>query len=614
MSSFIHRRAALAAAVALSLSAFNADAQSSSLDRVVVTGTRTAQTQDQSLASMTVFDRSEIERLQVGSLFELLRGVPGVSLANNGGAGQVSAVFLRGAESRHVLVLVDGVRMGSATAGTFAFQDLPIEQIERIEIVRGPFSSLYGSDAIGGVIQIFTRRAQGEPSFNAYAGAGSYGLRRGGAGVNARGEQGWYSLQYAHEDTDGFDACRGRPFPNGAGCFTDEPDDDGYRNRSLQLAGGWKFSPRAELEARALRAEFDTEFDGSFTNEMEGAQQAVSALLKLRPSEAVQVSVRAGKSADLADNFLNGVYSSSFDTRRGHAGAQGDLAIGGGLLSVGFDWYHDEVTSTTAYEIDDRTQKALFAQWQQQFGAHAVQLAGRRDDDSQFGGETTGSLLYGFDFSDALRFTASAGTAFKAPSFNDLYFPGFGNPLLQPEVSESYELGLRGTPSWGAWALSAFRSEVDELVAFDPVLFIPVNLRSARIDGLEASAETRLAGFDLRASATWLDARDNEPGVADQRELPRRAPRSGQIDADRSFGRFSIGATVFGASGRFDDLGNLTRLKGYGTLDLRLAWQLNDALSLQLSGRNLFDRKYETAAFYNQPGRNWMLGLRYSPH
>jgi vitamin B12 transporter len=613
MSSNPPRRAVLAAAVVLSLSSINVQAQSRTLDRLVVTGSRTAQTQDQSLAAMTVFDRAEIERLQVGSLYELLRGVPGISLANNGGAGQVSAVFLRGAESRHVLVLVDGVRMGSATAGTFAFQDLPIEQIERIEIVRGPFSSLYGSDAIGGVIQIFTRRAQGEPRFNAYAGVGSYGLRRGGAGVNAQGGQGWYSLQYAFEDTDGFNACRGRPFPNGAGCFTNEPDEDGYTNRSLQVAGGWKFSPTAELEARALRAEFDTEFDGGFSNQMEGAQQAISTLLKLSPSEAVQVSVRAGQSADLADNFLNGRYRSSFDTRRGHAGAQGDFGVGGGLLSVGIDWYRDEVTSSTAYVIDDRTQKALFAQWQQQMGAHSLQIAGRRDDDSQFGGESTGSLLYGFDFSKSLRLTASAGTAFKAPSFNDLYFPNFGNPLLQPEVSESYELGLRGTPGWGGWALSAFRTEVDELVAFDPMLFIPVNLRSARIDGLEASTELQLAGFDLRASATWLDARDNEPGVSRQRELPRRAPRSGQIDAERSFGRFSIGATVFGASSRFDDLGNTRRLKAYGTFDLRMAWQLSEDLSLQLSGRNLFDRQYETAAFYNQPGRNWMLGLRYSP-
>lgn len=605
------RPALLAAALVSAFPAFvQAQPVAKALDRIVVTGSRTPQTQDATLASITVFDRADIERLQAPSLLDLLRGVPGLAISNSGGAGKVSGVFLRGTEARHVLLLIDGVRVGSATSGTPAFQDLPLEQIERIEIVRGPFSSLYGSDALGGVVQIFTREARGEPRASGYVGVGSYSTARGSAGLDARGDRGWYRVNAAIDETDGFNACRGS---NSGGCFTDEPDADGYTNRSLQLAGGWRFSPAAALELRGLRADFETEFDGSFSNEMEGSQQVYGAKLELKPSDRIALAFRLGRHADLADNFLEGSYRSSFDTKRNSGGAQADISLGAGLLSTGLDWHRDEVTSSTNYVVKARTQKALFAQWQQALGDASLQIAGRHDDDSQFGNETTGSLLWGWSFREGLRLTASAGTAFRAPSFNDLYFPGFGNPNLKPETSESLELGLRGSPAWGGWAVSLFRTDVEQLIAFDPVEFIPVNINRARIDGLELSAEGAMAGTQLRASATVLDARNTSAGSAQDKELPRRPPRSAQIDADRSYGRFSLGASLFAASARYDDLGNFTRLPGYATVDLRVGWSLNPDWSLQLAGSNLLDREYETAAFYNQPGRTWMLGLRYSP-
>lgn len=605
------RPALLAAALVSAFPAFvQAQPVAKALDRIVVTGSRTPQTQDATLASITVFDRADIERLQAPSLLDLLRGVPGLAISNSGGAGKVSGVFLRGTEARHVLLLIDGVRVGSATSGTPAFQDLPLEQIERIEIVRGPFSSLYGSDALGGVVQIFTREARGEPRASGYVGVGSYSTARGSAGLDARGDRGWYRVNAAIDETDGFNACRGS---NSGGCFTNEPDADGYTNRSLQLAGGWRFSPAAALELRGLRADFETEFDGSFSNEMEGSQQVYGAKLELKPSDRIALAFRLGRHADLADNFLEGRYRSSFDTERDSGGAQADISLGSGLLSTGLDWHRDEVTSSTDYVVTARTQKALFAQWQQALGDASLQIAGRHDDDSQFGNETTGSLLWGWSFREGLRLTASAGTAFRAPSFNDLYFPGFGNPNLKPETSESLEVGLRGSPAWGGWAVSLFRTDIEQLIAFDPVEFIPVNINRARIDGLELSAEGAIAGTQLRASATVLDARNTSAGSAQDKELPRRPPRSVQIDADRSYGRFSLGASVFAASARYDDLGNFTRLPGYATVDLRVGWSLNADWSLQLAGSNLLDREYETAAFYNQPGRTWMLGLRYSP-
>ncbi|MCG6117376.1 MAG: TonB-dependent vitamin B12 receptor [Aquimonas sp.] len=611
------RAAALTAALALLLSpsVATASADAKSLDRIVVTGSRTAQSLDDSLASITVLDRADIERLQAGSLLELLRSVPGVSIANNGGAGKVSAVFLRGAEARHTLVLVDGVRMGSATTGTAAFQDLPIEQIERIEVARGPFSSLYGSDAIGGVVQIFTRQPESGTRANASAAIGSLGTRRAGAGVAGRGTSVWYSLQAAVDRTDGIDACRGRPFPNGAGCFTDEPDRDGYLNRSLQLGGGLELAPGLTWEARGMRAEFDTEFDGGFVNESSGAQQVLGSRFDWQASDRLQLSARVGHSADLADNFKDGSFSSRFDTRRRLAGAQADVGIGEGLLSLGWDWHRDAVGSSTAYVIDSRYQRAGFAQWQQSLGRSALQAAVRRDEDSQFGGKTTGNLLWGLGLGQGqgLRLHASAGTAYRAPSFNDLYFPGFGNPELGPETSRSFELGLRGRQAGLGWSVAAFHSEIDALIGFDPQLFIPVNIERALVDGVEASLDSRLMGFDVRLAGTWLDGRNAGNGANRGNALPRRAPRSAQLELDRSFGDFGVGASLYAASSRFDDLGNRARLSGYATLDLRAHWQLRPGLQLQLQGANLLDRQYETAAFFNQPGRTWLLGLRYSP-
>lgn len=611
----LYRVAALAAAVAFVFSAAPASAagDAKSLDRIVVTGSRTAQSLDDSLASITVLDRSDIERLQAGSLLELLRSVPGVSIANSGGAGKVSAVFLRGAEARHTLVLIDGVRIGSATTGTAAFQDLPIEQIERIEVVRGPFSSLYGSDAIGGVVQVFTRQPESGARANASAGIGSLGTRRAGAGLAGRGVGGWVSLQAAVDRTDGIDACRGRPFPNGAGCFTDEPDRDGYLNRSLLLAGGLELAPGLKWEMRGLRAEFDTEFDGGFTNESSGAQQVLGSRLDWQASERVQLALRVGHNADLADNFKDGDFRSRFDTRRRLAGVQADVGVGEGLLSLGWDWHRDAVVSSTAYVIDSRYQRAGFAQWQQDFGRSALQAALRRDEDSQFGGKTTGNLLWGLGLGQGMRLHASAGTAYRAPSFNDLYFPGFGNPDLGPETSRSFELGLRGRQPGFGWAVSAFHSEIDALIGFDPQLFIPVNIERALVDGIEASLDARLLGFDARLAATWLDGRNGGGGPNRGNELPRRAPRSAQLELDRSFGDFGLGASLYAASSRFDDLGNFERLGGYATFDLRAHWQLRPGLQLQLQAANVFDRQYETAAFFNQPGRTWLLGLRYSP-
>lgn len=608
--------AAIAALLTLPCATLRAEPapQIPELDDVIVTATRTAVTVDDNLAPVSVITRKDIERLQARSLIDLLRGLPGMSTSTNGGAGKQASLFLRGAESDHLLVLIDGVRVGSATAGSVAFQDLPVEQIERIEVVRGPRSSLYGSEAIGGVIQIFTRRGHGQgwsPNFSATV--GSHNTREATAGVSLNSEQGWIAANLAHADTDGFNSCRGRASP-GAGCFTDEPDDDPYRNSSVTLNGGWRFGEAGDLQANVLRAEGRNAYDGSFVNESVYRQQVVGTKLRLQAHERLVLSVGAGQSRDYSDNFGSGVFQSQFNTRRDNYSVQGDIGFAEQhLLSIGADYVNDEVDGTTAYDEDARSVTGVFAQYQGKAGAQDFEASLRNDDNEQFGAHTTGGVAWGYAFSDTLRFIANYGTAFKAPTFNELYFPGFGNASLKPEESRSIEIGLRGHGDLGRWEVQAFDTRVEDLIAYDAAIFAPGNVDEARIQGLEASWAVDLADWALNTSLTLLDPENASGGSNDGNVLPRRARQSGRIDLDRRFGAFGIGATVNAQGKRYDDLGNTRRLGGYATLDLRAEYAFSPDWLLQGRVSNVADHDYETAAFYNQAGRSYFLTLRYRP-
>ncbi|MFC5577241.1 TonB-dependent vitamin B12 receptor [Lysobacter niabensis] len=612
--------ASLLCAVAPAFTAEGPSTNATALDDVIVTASRTPQAPDAALAAVTVITREDIELRAPASLPELLRGMPGVTIASNGGPGKVASTFLRGTDSDHTLVLVDGVRIGSATSGGAAYQDIPVEQIERIEIVRGPFSSLYGADAIGGVIHIFTRRPHDsfDPSFN--VGAGNYGTQRYGAGIGGRGETsdgqgGWYQVHAAYESTDGFDSYRDNP-DNPFDDFTLDTDRDGYRNQSLSLGAGHRFNKAWDVEARALRAEGNNKYDG-FNDESDIVQQVVGGRVRYAPTEKVTLSLNLGRADDLSDNFTLGAPNGHFDSHRTSGSLQGDFGVGQGLLTFGYDWRRDEVDSDTQYDVDSRITRGVFGQWQHTFGAHSLQLGLRRDDDTQFGGKTTGSARWGWDFTEALRLTASYGTAYRAPTFNDLYYPFFGNPGLSPESSRSFELGLRGKHGWGGWTINAFENRVDDLIGYDPTptperpFGQPDNVDEARIRGTEATIDTTVWGWSLQGNVTWLDPRNTSGGFDDGNLLPRRSRTNARVDLDRSFGAFSVGASVAATGKRYDDPSNTLQLGGYATTDLRFGYTFAQAWTLQVNANNVFDKTYETAMFYPQPGRNWFVSLRY---
>ena len=592
------------------------------LDQVVVTGTRTEVAMEDSLVPIQVIDREQIERTQARSLPELLRGRAGINLSNQGGPGKLTSVFLRGAESDHVLVLVDGVRIGSATAGLASFQDLPIDQIERVEISRGPRSSLYGSEAIGGVIHIHTRNAGMGFQPHLRIGAGSNQLREASAGFSNGGERGWISAQGAYQKTDGINACRGSAVTF-QGCFADEPDLDGYRNQSVSLRGGLRAGGTVVVEAHFLNADADNEYDGSIFggNEAENTQQVLGGRLTWSPGTRLTVTTQAGRAADESDAWYREAgmrtFVNTFDTRRDTASVQADFALAQGqLLSAGGDWQRDEISSTTGFSVDSRDNTAGFLGYQGRFGAHQLQASVRNDDNQQFGNQLTGSAGWGLALASGLRLTTSYGTGFKAPTFNDLYFPGSESPDLKPEQSRSLNLGLaRYADDWN-WTFNVFETRIDELIVFvyPPPEFrgIGINVDQARIRGAEFTFDFALAGFDVSTQLSHIDPRNRS---ADQYDnlLARRSRNTARVDLDRSFGELRVGVTGNGASHRYDNLANTVRLAGYGTLDLRLEYAVNPDWTVQARATNVLDRDYETIAWYNQAGREYGLSLRYQP-
>lgn len=603
-------RRTLAGVLVLGLVPGRSVAAAAAQDTVVVTASRIAESLDDTLSSVTVIERADIERLQARTLDELLAGVEGFALTRQGGVGQPTSVFLRGGESDHVLWLVDGVRIGSVTTGIPVVQDLPIDTIERIEIVRGPRSSLYGADAMGGVVQIFTRRGSAAPASLRVSG-GSHGTTQLAFAGGLGDASGWLDLQASHLRTDGVNACLGLPFPPGGGCFTSEPDRDPYRNGSVNLRAGTRMGHH-ELEAFVQRSEAHVAFDSSYLNESDLMNQVAGVKWVATPRDGWRSTVQAGRSWDESTSLRAGsAFTGVFNSSRDSASWQNDLRLGAGDLVLGVDWLRDQVESDTGYTRTSRDDRAAWGQYSLRQGAFSAALALRADDNQQFGSNTTGSLALGWRTASGVQVHASYGTAFKAPSFNELYYPGYSNPDLRPERARTAEIGLRGVAAGVRWNLAAYRSEVDDLVAFDLATFLPQNIARAQLAGAEGGLEWRTGPWRLSQTVSWLQAEDRSAGASRGRELPRRPEWSGRTALDWSAERLGLGASVQWASQRYDDLANTRRLGGYAVVDLTASWRLTPEVELQARVANALDRRYETATLYPALGREAFLTVRW---
>ncbi|WP_374668702.1 TonB-dependent receptor domain-containing protein [Ramlibacter sp.] len=594
------RAALLPLAVAATLPSF---AQTrATLPETVVTATRQATRADALVSDVQVIDRAAIEASTARTLPELLARNGGLQMSANGGRGKLSNVFIRGAENRHTILLVDGVRIGSATAGIPTWDTIPVEMIERIEILKGPASALYGSDGVGGVVQVFLRKGREGLHPHASVAAGSEGQWSAGAGVQGGSGGLGYAVAVQRLRERGFNVTQPyAPFGN------HNPDRDPLRQDSLQASISQKLGTDWTLDASLLHTDGRSAFDDGPGVDSRTAMRTLAAQagVKGRVNGSWSTELRFAQGNDTA-NVIEAVYPGAFRTEQQQWTWVNEVQVPLGAVVAGVESRRQKVSATTVYTVTERDIDSVFAGYNGHHGAHAWQLNLRRDRNSQFGNADTWFAGYGYRLSPAWRVHASRGTSFVAPSFNQLYFPRFGNALLQPEEGRNTDFGL--TYTRGEHELKLVRFD-NRIRGFMTNTTLPVNIPRVRIDGWTLGYEGRVDALALRASLQSLDPRNEVNG----NRLPRRAKQQATVGADWRAGAWRFGGSVLHVGSRFDDTANTQPLAAYTTVDLHADWQFARDWSVQAQLTNVTDKAYETAYGYNQPGRALLLTLRWSP-
>jgi vitamin B12 transporter len=571
---------------------------------VVVTATRTPEKLSETIQPVRLILEPDIEAAQQSTLTELLQARAGVEIAATGGYGQPSSVFIRGANSNHTLVLLDGIRINSALGGTAPFEDVRTTHLSRIEVVPGPLSSLYGPEAIGGVVQLFTHRWPEASRLRVGAGLGSYDTRGINGSLSSPPGNTGLALSADYFESDGFSATKPNvPF----GVF--DPDDDGYRNASGSLHFAHRPAAGHELGVNGLRSESKTFFDNGLgvpaSNERDLG--VYSAYTRNQLTERWQSVLRVGTSID--EQTLESPNRSDLSSEQVQVTWQNDIALPIGTLIAGAEYLGQSVDGTTPFTVDERDIYALFGGYVARLGRHTLQASVRHDDNSQFGGQTTGALGYAFQFTEAFRGRASAGTAFRAPTFFDLYDPFFGNPELNPEEGRSWEAGIDYTLRAGRFSATYFENRISELVVFDSTSFQPKNLNRARIRGGEFTYYASFSGLEVQASLTLQEPISEDTG----KRLPRRSEVFGSLALAHTAGRLKLAGEVVGSGERFDstDENPATRLAPYAILNLVSIYTIAPGWQLDVRWNNVFDEDYELALGYNTPGSNVFVALKY---
>ena len=592
---------------------------------VVVTGSREPQLLKRSTADLVLIDSERIRDSAADSVEELLRREAGLQISRNGATGQSAGLLIRGASSASTVVLVDGVRIGSATLGQADFAGLSLAQIDHIEVLRGPASSLYGADAVGGVVQIFTRRGEGRPRFGGHAAVGGYGSSEGDLWASGSAGAFDYAVSGSGERSDGVSALR----PNDAfGNYN--PDRDGYDRANGQIRVGWSPAVGQRIGASLLQTRLRSRYDASEylppsygqdnTPDFRSSLLTRVASLDYRGTLAPGWTGSAQWARNIDDLSSGGTQISRYRTQRDQGSAQLAWAAGSGQQLVGRIEQTDERASADVFATDpQRRNTGVTLGYAGSFGGQDWQADLRRDDNSVYGGQTTGRIGWGLALDAAWRLRALAGTTFRAPSFNDLYYPGYGVATVQPERGHSLEFGLNWKGGASTASATVYRNRVSDLIGYqsdrsfcpaDPAFDYGCagNIGRARLQGASFGYDTRSGALTLRAVLDLLDATDEVSGE----RLARRARHQETVNADYAAGAWDYAATLTGIGNRPDG-GKM--LGGYATLDLQARWRFmaSAASGWRLEARllNAFDRDIEPARDYQGLGRQAWLGLRY---
>lgn len=613
---------------------YNAIAQQHSIDdNIIVTATRSQQDKFLALSSSQVITQEQISAMQVNNITDILNTVAGITVVNQGGAGQVSSIFMRGTNSNHTLVLIDGVRVNSATLGTTNLSAITPSQIERIEVVKGPRGALWGSDAIGGVIQIFTKQlSSGEA--NVGVGIGSNSLLQADVAIGFGNSEHNLSVSIASERSDGFNAYTTDPYPYDI----DEDDDDGYDRFSISAVGNSQLNNSMALKLVSRYEQGNNEYDASYpdspcwddptlacpvfyANEQDHENYSVK-LSSIYQGDQLNSELSVATSQDEAETFGNGIKKSDSDritTERDQLTFINQYSVNPhASISLGVDYYTETVSTNSdkdpwvpgfqSWEEDERDVSAIFLQANDQWADFLIEAALRYDDIEKVGNETTYNASLGYQLTENLLMSLNRGTGFKAPTFNDLYWPGSGNPDLNAEEVTNTEFLLRYRYSVGSLEFTAYESDIDNLIAWAPNkfgLWQPANVNSATIKGLETTLRVDLDNVAHQLAIAYIDTEDDETGD----ELLRRPQLSATYHIVYDWQDFSVSGLV-SYHDDSQDSGNIT-LDSYVLVDLGLAYHVNERISVQAKLNNVFDEEYQTSANYYADGSHYKASIRY---
>lgn len=589
------------AAVLVASCCFTAQAEES-IEHISVYANRTPTAESQVLASLTVLERADIVERQAQDLPALLAQLPGINLSRDGGRGQNSGLYVRGGNSGHTLVLIDGVRSGSATLGYKALAMVPLELIERIEVIRGPRAAWYGADALSGVIAITTRKVQGA---ELNANVGSFG--QAGADVSLSQQVGDLNISATagYSRADGFNVRKDL-----------DPDRDGYNQRFAKLAADYQTSLglwQAQFDINSGFYQFDiVRYDENQVIEDQADTLSRSYLLGWQ-HQLGQWQHQAQLSRVLDDDTAYGPTSRSpFVTERDEFSYQTSTAINENLNWLGgVNWYSENVAhSGVNYDADSRINRAIFSGLNFKQGALQLDGSVRRDLTDQYGGNNTWQLAAGYWFTDAWQLRASRGAAFKAPTFNDLYYPGSSNPELAPERTLSDEVAINYRVANGSIQLAWFESDVNNLIQFDMVTYLPRNIEQAKISGAELVIEVDVAGVQQSFAYSWIDTENTLTG----QRLVRRPENTLNWRAAHSWDKLSAYITADYQSNTYQgEFASSEYLGGFTVWGIGSSYQLSPALTIRAKVDNLFDKTYQTNASYTTAGVNFGLSLSYRP-
>ena len=624
---------------------------------VFVTATRVPIAKNNVIADVTTISSEDIERAGSSSLPELLQRQPGIEISNLGGAGKVSTLSLRGTSSTHSIVLIDGMRVGAATSGFSAIEHIPLSQIEKIEILRGPASSLYGQDAIGGVIQIFTKK--GVDGFKPYVGIGygSYNTSNFQSGIRGGNNQTTYAINFAAMNTDGFSAFIPNP-NNTSGAVTNAAnlDKDGYKNYSLSSSLNHKINQDYEIDLQYFLSEGKNKFDQQFANfapfvdfKNEARQKSYGLNLKGQINNAWQSSIKIGQSTDkyLDKQKWNpniGVYDPTptsswgcggfcgaqdsslvdlYKTTQNQFTWQNNIKLNKGSLTLLYDFLEQKIKTTDLYEKTQRTNHGVMVGYSLIEDKHNFQSNFRKDFNSAYDDAVTGNIGYAYSINSNWTIASSYGTAFVSPSFNYLYSLAdtyaLGNPNLKPEKSKNIEGSIRYKDDSGSISLTMFQNKIDDFIIYSNPTYstgsrtTTQNLNKAEIQGLTISGDQFLGHFQIKGSVTSQSAKNEDT----DKYLPRRASLIGNISLNYYIGQWNIGVEETFSGNRFNDAANTVNLSGYALTNIVADYKINDKLKLNLRLNNVFDKDYSLAAEgesgfrYQTAGRNIFANLNY---